>query len=79
MKKSIQLKNESELLEFINKMNTFDSPIDICKGSHYVDAKSILGVIALGMYDILDLTLMSEDEDEQLRFVKEIKKYGVVK
>ena len=79
MKKSIQLKNESELLEFINKMNTFDSPIDICKGSHCVDAKSVLGVIALGMYDILDLTLMSADEDEQLRFAKEIKKYEVVK
>jgi len=75
MKRKIKVSSEPQLLEFVNLMNTFTSHVDLSKGCHSVDAKSILGVIALGIYDILEIELLSANEDEIVRFEREIKKY----
>lgn len=74
---NIRLKCESDILDFVNMTNTFKSAIDLFKGSHYVDAKSMLGVIALGIYENMNVRLISTDEDEIVRFINEIRKYEV--
>ena len=73
MKIPIKINNEQEIMNFVNLMNTFNSPIDLSKGNHIVDAKSILGVIALGIYDEIFVNLLSANEDEMVRFNNEIK------
>ena len=62
--------------EFSTDMNSFRSDIDAKSGSVHVDAKSLLAIVALGKPDFY-VTLISEDEDEILRFREVVKKYEV--
>ena len=56
-------------------MNTFDCAIDLVKGSNRVDAKSVLGVVALGVYEPVEAEIITADEDELIRFSKEIESF----
>ena len=71
----INLNTEDKILGFVNFTRQFDSPIDVKKGSHYVDAKSIMGVIALGVYEPVEVYIITSDEDEMIRFNKECKQF----
>lgn len=57
-------------------MNSFKSDIDARYGSVHLDAKSLLAIVALGKPDFY-VTLISEDEDEILRFREVVKKYEI--
>lgn len=61
---------------FSSDMNSFKSDIDAKAGSIHVDAKSLLAIVALGKPDFC-VTLISEDEDEILRFREVVKKYEI--
>ena len=77
MRITIRLTTKDDVIDFINLTNTFESPIDLIKYHHCVDAKSIMGVIALGMYENVDVKLISANEDEILRFAKDMEKFRV--
>ena len=77
MRITIRLTTKDDVIDFINLTNTFESPIDLIKYHHCVDAKSIMGVIALGMYENVDVKLISAKEDELLRFAKDMEKFRV--
>ena len=71
----IQFQNRDEVVEFTNTVERFPYNMDILRGSNSVaDAKSLLGIIALGLGNRLKLRIYSEDCDEML---KEISKYIV--
>lgn len=71
----IQFKNPDEVVEFTNTVERFPYSMDILRGNNSVaDAKSLLGIIALGLCNRLKLRIYSEDCDEVL---KEISKYIV--
>lgn len=58
----VRFRNTEEVLEFINKVDRFTYSMDMIKGSSMVvDAKSILGVIALGFDDDMMLRVYSDD------------------
>lgn len=61
---------------FSTDMNSFHSDIDARYGSIHLDAKSLLAIVALGKPEFY-VTLISEDEDEILRFREVIKKYEI--
>ena len=71
----IKLNSESQLVDFINTANSFDSCIDLYKGSRCVDAKSILGVIALGLFEPMEVILLSTNEQEIKEFKKEMERF----
>lgn len=75
----IKLTSEDMALNFVNKMNTFNADIDLVKGYNCVDAKSILGVIALGLYESVTVRILTLNEDEIERFKKEISEFIVWK
>ena len=77
MTRKVIIKDEQDLLQFCNLMNTFKSNIDIGNGNHIVDAKSVLGIHALGLYNHLDVTIMTTDENEQVKFANEIRRFEV--
>lgn len=74
---TIRLTTEDDIIDFVNLTNTFESPIDLIKYHHCVDAKSIMGVIALGVYEQVDVKLISSNEDEISRFAKDMEKFRV--
>ena len=77
MRITIRLTTEYDIMDFVNLTHTFESPIDLVKYHHYVDAKSIMGVIALGLYEDVDVELISDNEDEILRFHKDMMRFKV--
>lgn len=74
---TIRLTTEDDIIDFVNLTNTFESPIDLIKYHHCVDAKSIMGVIALGVYEQVDVKLISSNEDEISRFAKDMERFKV--
>lgn len=77
MRLNIRIKDENEVRQFINTTNTFRSPIDLISGSHVVDAKSILGVVALGLYKEFEVEIITNDKDEFNEFIKEMNQYAI--
>lgn len=72
----IDLDDPDIFKEFSSDMNSFKSDIDARYGSVHLDAKSLLAIVALGKPDFY-VTLISEDEDEILRFREVVKKYEI--
>ena len=71
----VNIKNEVELRELVNFANTFKSPIDLIRGHRSVDCKSILGVIAIGMFEPCKIKIISHDEEEIVRFIREVQRF----
>lgn len=70
VKKEIQIKNESGLESkpaamFIQKASNYKSSIWIEKGERKANAKSLLGLLSLGVGNGNKIMLIAEGEDEQ--------------
>ena len=74
---TIRLTTEDDIIDFVNLTRTFESPIDLVKYHHCVDAKSIMGVISLGVYEDVDVELISANEDEMMKFHKDMRRFKV--
>ncbi len=63
---------------FIQKANSFKSSIWVEKEDRKVNAKSLLGVLSLGIAQGMTITLLAEgsDEDEALAGLAELVKTG---
>ena len=72
---TIKLNTEDDIIDFVNITRSYKAPIDLIKYHHCVDAKSIMGVIALGVYEQVDVEMISANEDEILRFAKDMEKF----
>ena len=62
----IYLENTAAAESFVQTMRQFEGEYDLALGSYTVDAKSILGVFALGIGKVLDLVFVNskgEDRD----------------
>ena len=74
---TIKLNTEEDILDFVNITRSYKAPIDLIKYHHGVDAKSIMGVIALGVYEQVEVELISANEDDILRFAKDMERFRV--
>ena len=62
---NIYLENAAAAESFVQTMRQFEGEYDLALGSYTVDAKSILGVFALGIGKTLNLVFVnSKGEDE---------------
>ncbi len=50
---------------FIQKANTYKSSIWVVKGDRKVNAKSLLGVLSVGIAEGMSVTLVADGEDEE--------------
>ena len=73
----IKLNTEEDILDFVNITRSYKSSIDLIKYHHCVDAKSIMGVMALGIYDKVEVELISANEDELLKFSKDMRRFAI--
>lgn len=65
-------KNPEEIVSFVNTVERYDIPIQMKSDEFIVDAKSILGIMYLGLNNIIEVEVCAED-CEQLK--KEILRY----
>ena len=67
----LTFKNPDEIVEFVNTVSRYDFDVDIKRGRIVVDAKSLLGIMHLGLNSVLDLKIHSGDcEELQTKLVK---------
>lgn len=69
----ITFKNPDEILEFVNTVSKYDFDMDLKKGRFIVDAKSLLGIMHLGLNSEIKLQVYSDDCEE---LQKKIAKYA---
>ena len=69
----ITFKNPEEILDFVNTVSKYDFDMDLKKGRIVVDAKSLLGIMHLGVNNIIELQVYGDDCEE---LKQEISKYA---
>lgn len=59
----VQFKTPEEVIKFTNEVARYDYDMDLKKSSNkIVDAKSLLGVLALGLEQDLELCIYSDED-----------------
>ncbi|SEI37814.1 PTS HPr component phosphorylation site [Lachnospiraceae bacterium A10] len=75
MKKfKILLNSPDDVQEFVKIASQYPFDIDLEHGSVYIDAKSLLGVLTMGINRKLDVICGTQDE----KFFSSVKKFAVV-
>ena len=69
----ITFKHPEEIREFVNTVSKYDFDMDMRKGRVVVDAKSLLGIMHLGLNSVMELKMHSDDCEE---LQKKILKYA---
>lgn len=72
----VQFKTPQEVLDFTNVVSKYDYNMDLKKSSRkVVDAKSLLGILALGLENNLELCIYSDENYDDV--INAIQKYVV--
>lgn len=73
----IKLDSIEECKEFVSICNSFKSDINIYYKTFIIDAKSLVGVLNISLGEIIELQMISFDENEIVSFMNTVKKYRV--
>ena len=57
----LMFKSPDEICEFVNTVSRFDYDVDIRRGRVVVDAKSLLGLMELGINSVLELRVHADE------------------
>ena len=58
----VQFRTPQEVMDFTNVVSKYEYDMDLKKSSRkIVDAKSLLGILALGLENVLELCIYSDD------------------
>lgn len=60
----LTFKTPNEIVEFVNTVSKYEFDIDVRRGRVVVDAKSLLGIMHLGLNSVLELKMHSRDCQE---------------
>ena len=67
----LTFKTPDEIVEFVKTVSRYDFDIDVSRGRVIVDAKSLLGIMHLGLNSTLELQVHSDNcEDLQTELAK---------
>ena len=53
----VTFKSPDEILEFVNTVSKYEFDMDMRRGRAVVDAKSILGIMNLGLNNVIELKM----------------------
>ena len=68
MERYVDLKSIERVKNFVNKITTIESDVDLIYGRYTLDAKSIMAIFSINLNNKLKLVLHSDDEDEIRKF-----------
>ena len=60
----LTFKTPDEIVEFVNTVSKCEFDVDVRRGRVVVDAKSLLGIMHLGLNSILELKMHTADGEE---------------
>lgn len=60
---NILLKTTDNAVKFVNTINSIDGYFDICMGSYFFDAKSMLGILSMDPRRVMTLRVIRNDYD----------------
>ena len=60
----LTFKTPDEIVEFVNTVSKYEFDVDVRRGRVVVDAKSLLGIMHLGLNSILELKMHTADGEE---------------
>ena len=60
----LTFKTPDETVEFVNTVSKYEFDVDVRRGRVVVDAKSLLGIMHLGLNSILELKMHTADGEE---------------
>lgn len=71
----IKFKNPEEILNFVNTVTKYPYEMDMKRGRFTVDAKSLMGIMNLGLNSPIELRIYGEDGSEYEDLKKAISIY----
>ena len=72
---NIRFTNINQIPDFVTLMGIFSPDIDIVDGRCIIDAKSLNGVLSLGLYKDFEVYIHTNDEDIINEFAETINEY----
>lgn len=69
---NVKFEDPKEVADFVNRVEKYPYAMDLSRGSVVVDAKSLMGILVLGLGQVVSLRIYA-DECSQLR--EEIEPY----
>ena len=60
----LTFKTPNEIVEFVNTVSKYEFDVDVRRGRVVVEAKSLLGIMHLGLNSVLELTMHTGDGNE---------------
>ena len=72
---NIRFTNINQVPDFVTLMGIFSPDIDIVDGRCVIDAKSLNGVLSLGLYKDFEVYIHTNDEDIINEFAETINEY----
>lgn len=77
--KEVQVKISTieNVKEFCKRCMNFDEDIDILSGRYVVDAKSIMGIFSLNLFNSFTVRIYSSDEEVIAKFVEEMADFAM--
>ena len=76
-KEKIKLSTPKMATEFINICSKYECDINLYDGSNVIDAKSVIGVFNIPQGKVIEVQMVSSNEDTIIGFMNEIKKFEV--
>lgn len=68
--KFVFLKSEKDAVDFVNTITKFPSDIDMLMGRYVIDAKSILGVLGLGVGKKVEIQILEDEAEQLLQYIQ---------
>lgn len=69
--KNIILKNQKQVMEFVDTVVQFPYAVEVSLGRETMDAKSVLGMLALGFNRVLNMNIQADNADDLLEAVSQ--------
>ena len=67
--RNIILRSQKEIMEFVDIATQYPYSIEVSLGKETMDAKSVLGMLALGSNRVMQMNIQSENADDLLEAV----------
>ncbi len=69
--KNIILKNQKQVMEFVDTVVQFPYAVEVSLGRETMDAKSVLGMLALGFNRVMSMNIQADNADDLLDAVSQ--------
>ncbi|MCI8902461.1 MAG: HPr family phosphocarrier protein [Lachnospiraceae bacterium] len=69
--KNIILKNQKQVMEFVDTVVQYPYAVEVSLGRETMDAKSVLGMLALGFNRVMSMNIQADNADDLLDAVSQ--------